>query len=159
MLQVEDVKVFRWVLRIDPILTPFEFLQPDLAAALELIEKPEMLSGTACLPPWDLRPAKQHAEQMITRLVAEGVHRGFLSEKDASARVLLLQIAERMNADESSDLLIGSQSVGKAANDRLQWIMQTAVRRMVVLDRIISYLGGGAEHEFLLHEADTRAFD
>jgi len=105
------------------------------------------------------------AEQMVTRCVAEGVYRGFLNGLEDETRDQFLELARQMNADQSSDLLVGSEPVGMAGKDRLQWIAQVAIRRMYVLDGVISYLNDDASRELQIkgieteRQADVRAFD
>jgi len=140
---VEDVRVLRWVIQMDEVLTPFEFLQPDLTPALEVTVKPQSVEGTKCLPPWDLRPARQMAVSMFERCLAEGLQRGFLSLKEGEAP--LLQLAERYTADQSRDLLTGKETVARTDEERIRWIGQIAMRRAQVLNKVIRYLGGPAE--------------
>jgi hypothetical protein len=156
LVQIEDVRVLRWVLKVDPILAPFEFLSHDLAPAHQLVTSPEMLEGAGYMLPSDLRPAQQLAEQMVTRCIAEGILRGFLSEQDDEARFQFVRIAERMGSDQSGDLLVGSESVGKAREDHLRWVGQTAIRRMNVLRAVISYMNGDPTAELQIKEVTRR---
>jgi hypothetical protein len=150
MNQVEDVRVLRWVLGIDPVLVPFEFLRPDATPAVEITLKPEMIAGKGCLASYDLRPAQSMAQTMFTRCVSEGVRRGTLTENNPEARRQLLELAERMAADESSDLLIGETTVAKADPEMLSWIALAALRRIRVLTAVIDYLNGPATAELTI---------
>jgi len=135
------------VIGIDKILVPFEFLQPDVTPAIEITTKPDRLAGTGCLPPWDLRPARTMAQEMVSRCIAEGVQRGFYTGGKEELRDEFLELAERMGEDESGDFLVGAKSVAKADKDRIQWIAQAALRRAYVLEGVIAYLCGGPEEE------------
>ncbi len=58
LLLSEDVRVLRWVVGVDSILVPFEFLKFELNSALAVTIKPSIVEGKGCMPPWDLRPAE-----------------------------------------------------------------------------------------------------
>jgi hypothetical protein len=93
------------------------------------------------------------ARQMAMRCVAEGVRRGFLTEDEDAVRAQYLECAEQMAADESGDLLIGTQSVANADEDRIRWVAQAAFRRVRVLGGVIDYLGGRADSELHIRAA------
>jgi len=147
VVRAEDVRVLRWVLGMDSVLTPLEFLEPDLTPVLEVTVKPGSVRGDKCLASYDLRPAQTMSQAMVTRCVGEGLRRGFLTEGNAEVRREYLAIAERLAADESADLLIGAVTVAKADAEKIQWVAQAAIRRYTVLTRLIDYLNGppGAE--------------
>jgi hypothetical protein len=156
---IEDVRVLRWVIQLDSILVPFEFVKPDLAPAIEITAKPEITDGIGCMAPWDLRPARDQARLMLDRCAIEGLARGFFeTEKDLEDPSLYLEIADRFKNDQSNDLLIGAQTVASATEDDIRWIGQLAMRRAAILDRIIQYLGGRPdawlEPEVMLSETD-----
>lgn len=143
----EDVRVMRWVIGMDEVLRPFEFLKPDLLLVFRTTTHAEETNGDRCLAAYDLRPAQTMAQAMVSRCAAEGVLRGEYEEDDAAVRAELVALAERMGADESSDFLIGTKTVAKASEKDLRWVGQAAVRRMVVLGGLIDYLNGPAEAE------------
>ncbi len=145
ILQIEDVRVMRWVIGVDEVLVPFEFLERDLKPALEVTALGKSLKGDRCLASYDLRPAQTMARTMVERGVAEGVRRGLIPEMEEDAREHYLQLAERMGADEGQDLLIGTETVGKAEWEEIRWAVQMAVRRDQVLSVLIDYLNGPAE--------------
>ena len=147
IIRIEDVRVLRWILKIDPILTPFEFLKPDLTAALEITTRPEQVIGKGCLPPWDLRPAQQAAEQMLNRCIAEGIHRGFLTVEDKEARAQYIHLAQTLGANQSADLLIGSTIVAETDRQHIEWVAQAALRRTNMLTTVIKYLNSSPEEK------------
>ena len=150
IIRIEDVRVLRWILKIDPILTPFEFLKPDLSAALEITSRPEQVEGKACMQPWDLRPAQQAAEQMLNRCVAEGIHRGFLTIEDKEARAQYIHLARTLGANQSEDLLIGSTIVAETNRQHIEWITQAALRRTNLLSAVIKYLNSAPGEDLQL---------
>ncbi len=154
LLQVEDVRVLRWVLGLDQVLTPFEFLTRDMAPALEVTTEPQRVATGRCLAAYDLRPAQTMANAMVTRCVAEAVHRGVIDEPNAAARHELVTLAERMGADRGIDLLLASGTVAEADPTTLEWTAQTAIRRLVVTTALIGYLNGPSEGE--LHVTGTK---
>jgi hypothetical protein len=145
IIRIEDVRVLRWILKIDPILTPFEFLKPDLTAAFEITKRPEQVEGKGCMPPWDLRPAQQAAEQMLNRCIAEGIHRGFLTLEDKEARAQYIHLARTLGASQSEDLLIGSTIVAETDRQHIEWVAQAALRRTNMLTAVIKYLNSSPE--------------
>jgi hypothetical protein len=147
IIRIEDVRVLRWILKIDPILTPFEFLKPDLTAALEITTRPQQVDGKGCMPPWDLRPAQQAAEQMLNRCVAEGIHRGFLTIEDKEARAQYIHLARTLGASQSEDLLIGSTIVAETDRQHIEWVAQAALRRTNMLTAVIKYLNSSPEEK------------
>jgi len=147
VVQAEDVRVLRWVLRMDPVLVPFDFLEADLSPALEVTAKPESVAGGECLAAYDLRPEQTVAQAMASRCVGEGLRRGFITEVDPEVRDQLRETAERMAADEGSDLLIGTQTVARAAQKTVGWIATAAIRRGWVISAVIDYLNGPADGE------------
>jgi hypothetical protein len=147
IIRIEDVRVLRWILKIDPILTPFEFLKPDLTAALEITTRPEQVEGKGCMPPWDLRPAQHAAEQMLTRCIAEGIHRGFLTIEDKEARAQYIHLARTLGASQSEDLLIGSTIVAESDRQHIEWVAQAALRRTNMLAAVIKYLNSSPEEK------------
>jgi hypothetical protein len=144
------VRVLRWVIAIDEVLTPFEFLRGDLRLAIELTQDPARVEGGRCLASYDLRPEQTLAQVMVARCIGEGIHRGELSEPDAEARAYFVQMAERLGADDSEDLLTGSETVGKSSWDRVRWLGQAALRRLQVLTAVIDYLNGPADADLVV---------
>ncbi len=141
----EDVRVLRWVVGMDRVLVPFEFLKPDLVPAVEISVKPDLVNGERCMAPYDLRPAETMAQNMFARCLADGAARGWLEVTEPEERRQLLDLADRAGADESGDLLIGSETVGKASLEQVRWIGQAALRRVIVLAGVIRYLNGPVE--------------
>jgi hypothetical protein len=150
ILQVEDVRVLRWALRIDQVLVPFALLKPDLRPAVEVTAKPEMVEGEGCPASYDLRPAQAAAQTMLARCIGEGMRRGILAGLDPDLQTYYLEFAERMAGDESSDLLIGALTVAKADPDKIEWVAQAAIRRCRVLTALIEYLNGPAEAQLTI---------
>jgi hypothetical protein len=140
---IENVRVLRWVIQLDSILVPFEFLQPDLTPAIELTSKPEMVEGVGCLPPWDLRPERDSANFMLNRCMAEGLERGFFkTEGSSQAASDLLEFANQIKRDQSRDLVVGAETVEEASEERIRTIAQLALSRATILERIIQFLAG-----------------
>ncbi len=150
VLRVEDVRVLRWVLGIDSLLSPLEFTELDLRPALDITANPNRTLGTASLEPADLRPAKMLAGNMLDRLLAEGVWRGFYRYPEDETRARLIALADRLRENKSGDLLVGTESVGEASEERIRLVMQTALRRFRVLEAVIGYLTGPYDSELLI---------
>jgi len=142
LARIEDVRVLRWALGMDAILTPFEFLTQDLRPAFAISTQPSLVDGDRCLNPWDLRPARNMANAMFHRCIAEGVQRGFFQVGESEGRADFLALAERMGADPGSDVLIGTATVSGATEQQIRWTAQMAQRRSIVLTAVIEFLGG-----------------
>ncbi|WP_157477248.1 hypothetical protein [Granulicella tundricola] len=145
VVRAEDVRALRWVLGMDRILVPLEYLKPDLRPVVEVTSKPEMAEGTVCLPAWELGQALRLAQAMVSRCVVEGVKRGFLTEMEPEVRAEYVSMAEELGENESEDLLIGSATVGTADTAKVQWVAQAALRRAYVLEGVARYLNGPAD--------------
>jgi len=147
IIHIEDVRVLRWILKIDPILTPFEFLKPDLTAAVEITTRPAQVEGKNCMPPWDLRPALQRAERMLNRCMAEGIHRGFMTIEDKQTRAEYIHLARTLGSNQSEDLLIGSTIVAETDRQHIEWVAQAALRRTNLLSAAIKYLNSSPDED------------
>ena len=154
--RVEDVRVLRWVLRLDEVLTPFEFLKSDLTPALQTTTRPGELEGEECLASYDLRPARNEARTMMVRCIAEGVRRGFYQESDEERRKNLLEVAEEMGAS-GDDLYVGEARVSEATQEDVERTARAALRRVQVMTGVIQYLGGPVEAELRLEDEPEEA--
>ena len=150
IIHIEDIRVLRWILKIDPILTPFEFLKPDLTAAVEITTRPAQVEGKSCMPPWDLRPALQSAERMLNRCMAEGIHRGFMTIEDKQTRAEYIHLARTLGSNQSEDLLIGSTIVAETDRQHIEWVAQAALRRTNLLSATIKYLNSSPDEDLEL---------
>lgn len=150
---IEQVRVLRWVLCVDPVLLPLEFAELDMRPALEVTSRPERATGTLCREPSDLRAAKMITRQMLDRLVAEGARRGFFKIECSSTRARLLELAERMRAPGSQDLLIGATAIADATEEKVRMLAQIALRRGQILAELTAYLSGPPEAELRIRGA------
>ena len=153
IFQIESVRVLRWVLGFDPILVPLEFAELDLRPALEITTRPVHASTSACLGPADLRAAKLLASQLLDRLVAEGTHRGFYQVPEGDTRTRLSDMAARMRESAARDQLVGVHTVAEASEQRIRFVAQTALRRVLALTDVIAYLTGPPEADFRMRAA------
>ncbi len=149
--RLEDVRVLRWVLGMDEVLVPFEFVTADMRPVLATFEQAdEVMKGSACLPPWDLRPAQSVANLMLNRCVAEGVRRGFFEVEDEETRRECLAVADGMHASPGEDLFIGVKTVARATDEEVQRMGRVALRRDAVLTEVIGFLNGPADADLLV---------
>jgi hypothetical protein len=145
--ETEDVRVLRWVLGMDQVLAPLEFAVPmDFRAVVEITTTPQkIMEGNVCIPPWDLRPARDAARTLMMRCIAEGVKRGIVEESDEALRGEYLHYAELHAGRQSEDFLLGSVIVSDAKEEQVQQATLVAYRRQLVLAAIIEYLGSPSD--------------
>ena len=149
LMRSEDVRVLRWVVGIDEVLTPFEFLRQELMIAVDLTAAPGKVEGKKCLPPWDLRPAQTVAQTMVARCAGEGMRRGIYEGLDDD----LVFFAERLDASPTEDLLIASgTTIGNASDEELQRVSQAALRRLKALNRIVDFLHEEGTEQFRVEQ-------
>lgn len=143
---IEDVRSLRWTLGMDSGLVPLEFVELDLTPALRITTDIRTLSGNICLPPWEIRPARDNARLMLNRCMGEGLRRGFYNHDDIETKTTLSDLAGELASTPSEDLLIGAETVATASEEKIRFVTITALRRALVLDRMISYFGGDPSH-------------
>jgi hypothetical protein len=163
--QVEDLRVLRWVLRIDTYLLPIEqAYRLHLDAATGLSGDPMRLQGDGCLQPWEMTEAREYANSYFGRCWAEEQKRGLrippeektsqtmdalketpsdLDEEDTSlSHEAIVQYAMKLGSQQSGDFLLGFGIVGDASDEQLKDATMVAWRRTMSLDRLMHYLRG-----------------
>lgn len=133
----EDVRVLRFVVGLDGILTPFEFLEQDLQIALELTSLPAKVDlANICLAPMDLRPGQGVADAMLARCLVEGSERELFDV--GAANVASLRRAGRARDDSL-------WSVSQGQDSFVHWIGLAAYRRVRTFAQVIAFLYSSPE--------------
>ncbi len=163
--QIEDLRVLRWVLRIDTYLLPIDqAYRLHLNVATDLSGDPTGLQGVGCLQPWEMEEAREHANSYFGRCWAEELKRGLripsadkesqaedamtaapsdLDEDDTGlSHEVIVQYATELGSQQSGDFLLGFGIVGDANDNQLKDATMVAWRRTMSLDRIMGYLRG-----------------
>lgn len=150
---MEQVRVLRWVLGIDAILAPLEFADLNVRPALEITTNPKLAAGSVCLSAPDLRAAKLVASHLLDRLVGEGAYRGFYELAQDDTRRRVMELAERMHEPGAHDQLVGVDTVAEASEERIRFVSQAALRRVLALGDVLAYLTGPPEAELRMRAA------
>jgi hypothetical protein len=177
--QIEDLRVLRWVLRIDTYLLPIDqAYRLHLNVATELCGDPTRLQGDGCLEPWEMAEAREYANSYFGRCWAEELKRGLrVSSKEQESQPedpttspppdldedddglpheAIVQYATEIGSQQSGDFLLGFGIVGDANDTQLKDATMVAWRRTMCLDRIMRYLRGSSSNveRILMNERD-----
>lgn len=145
IFRVEQVRVLRWVLGVDTILAPLEFADLNVRLALEITTNPKLAAGSVCLSASDLRGAKVIAGHLLDRLIGEGTYRGFYDLPQDDTRRRVLELAQRMREPGAQDQLVGVDTVAEAPEERIRFVLQATLRRVLALGDVLAYLTGPPE--------------
>jgi hypothetical protein len=165
--QVEDLRVLRWVLRVDTYLLPIEqAYKLHLNVATELVSSPTKVQGDGCLEAWEMEEARDYANSYFGRCWAEEQKRGLVAPpgeqttedelKQAQSEFeQIVRYATELGAQQSGDFLLGSDIVGDSSDEHLKNATMIAWRRATCLGRVMTYLRGPADRIEQLVEAET----
>ena len=143
-LLLEPVRVFRWLLRLDPRLPLVgEAALVDFRLAGSLLEDPERAFGvTAMVDMEDIRTTRTAAEQIFYRCYSEGQKRGLYIDASAENAEKAIFYAERLAGREDEDVLIGHIIVSRASDDEVRLAAQVALSRIRLLQWVQGRLYG-----------------
>lgn len=146
-LLLEPVRVFRWLLGIDPMLPLIgEALLIDFRLAGSLLDQPKSVFAAQALPPIeDIRAARAGAEKIFYRCYTEGQKRGFYIDPDAENAEQAIFYAERMVGQESEDILLGNIIVSRASDEEVRLAASVALNRIKLLRWVQDRLYGAVE--------------
>lgn len=151
----ECLSVFRWALGLDrlPDLTYVPKFNTADAESLFKIKHPEQLF---VLPSWDLRPARNSAENFFWRCWAELVARRSVSVDDESQIERALELRSRIQGEGyTSDYIIGASTVTEIESDLLFFLTKRAYHRWQFLAVFVDVATGDASpaelRRFLTH--------
>jgi hypothetical protein len=156
--QLEDLRVLRWVLRIDTYLLPIDqAYKVHLSLATELTGDSAKVRGDGCLQAWEMEEARKHADSYFGRCWAEEQKRGVgvAPQEEPSDQVEatethlsseeIIRYATELGSQQSGDFLLGFGIVGDASDEQLKNATMVAWRRTMALHRIMRYLRGPSD--------------
>jgi len=134
----EQLRLLRWVLRIDRELAPLAHLPPiDHALAREILEG-KCVSTLPLLRSWDVRPERDTAEAYNARALAELQCRGLAPGNPdfaAWAGVIRAQFQ-----GDSADLTVGARTVAELSEPELRYLAALADAREQYASQLIERL-------------------
>jgi hypothetical protein len=138
----ECLYVLRWVLRLGELQPPSD--KPDYkttdASVLFSIKQPEKLN---VLPAWDIRPARDVAEQFYHRCLAERVARKEMPDATEEQVQLAIDFRESVEAKGyAPDYMVGTQTILELPSELLWLVFVRAYHRMSTLALLVEVTGG-----------------
>lgn len=134
-MQLEPLRLFRWLLRIDKFLpTVGATMKADYRLAGSVIQQPQILfEGTETVSIDGLRTAITAADHYFFRCWAEGLRRGIYTGEGNDDADRARAYAEQMHGKEGEDLLLGTTIVSKADDADVRLGTTLGLRRMRIL--------------------------
>jgi hypothetical protein len=144
-LEIEPLRLLRWILRIDFQLPQIgQSLKGDFAIANELVTAPQMaLEGDELAEEQLIRIGAEAAQHYYVRCLAEAITRGYLPPKDDQALQWAKEISGSLDGDQDEDLVLGSNLVSEAAREQLMWATALSQKRNEFLSWCLSLLKDG----------------
>lgn len=135
-LAFEQIRLLRWVFRLDPELIPLaHFPKPDFELIRQILENPQVVFGaTDILHSWDVRIERNIAYKYAARVLAEMKARSLLVGEAGVG-----DWADRFRADtlvSSKDYLAGPITIAEMDENALRMLGATASAR----ERYAAYL-------------------
>jgi hypothetical protein len=140
----ECLTVFRWALGLDqlPDLTSVPEYRVEHCRSLFKVKRPEQLFA---LPSWDLRPARNAAENFFWRCWAELIARQEVSANDDSQIERALEFRSQIQEEGyTGDYVIGARTVTELKTDLLFFLASRAYRRWQFLSLLVNVATGDA---------------
>ena len=125
----EQLRLLRWVLRIDSELTPLaHFPQVEVSMAQDLLEtRSALVAGRSILRSWDVRIERDMAMEYVARAIAEMKGRGLIDNSgDLHGWVDELRQGK---LGPSTDLLVGPTTVGDLSENNVRLMAHIAAAR------------------------------
>jgi hypothetical protein len=144
-IEIEPLRLLRWILRIDfqlPLVG--QQLSGDFAVAHELVLAPQkVLEGNELADEELIRIGRDAARQYFVRCLAETISRGYHVPEDEQAVQWAKEISESLSGQQDEDLVLGSKLVSEAAREQLIWATALAQKRDDFLTWSLSLLDAG----------------
>jgi hypothetical protein len=135
----EQLRLLRWVLRIDRELAPLAHVPPiDFVLASEVLEG-KAVATQPPLPSWDIRPEHDVAEVYHARTLAELQGRG-LAADNASFAAWADTVRAQFQGD-SQDLTAGAGTVADLDDDQLHYLAALSAAREQYASELVERLG------------------
>lgn len=146
-MQLEPLRLFRWVLRVDNFLpTVGATMQADYRLAGTVVKQPQMLfEGTETVSIDSIRTGITAADHYFFRCWAEGLRRGLYTGDDSDDANRAREYAEKMHGKEGADLLLGTTIVSKAEDADVRLGATLGLRRLRILGWVKQRMYGEVE--------------
>lgn len=145
VVQIEPLRLLRWILRIDFYLPVIgQHLQSDFNVAHELVLAPEKVTNGKALAGTDsLRTGRDAARQYFLRCLAEAISRGYHTPDNEKTLKWAKRFSSRLSGKQEEDLVLGACLVSEASKDHLLWATQLGRIRLDFLSGMLEVLESG----------------
>jgi hypothetical protein len=138
--RAESLHTLLWALYLTKELRPLEGLLGPVS--IQKIAKALQQPLRGVRPTWDLRVAKNRAQEYFVRVLAECVHRGTVSVSDTQRREQLGAWAEGFHGKDAPDLYAGNNTISELDNDDVDRLHRSAAHRVVTLEGCLALMDG-----------------
>jgi len=145
--RAETLHTLLWALFMVPALRRLD----ELAAPLAFASIAKALRGRArgVRPTWDLRIARNEANEFFIRCYAERVHRGLQTADDENQRKAIEDWMDGIAEGAIADAFAGDLTIAELDEASLDQVGRSAALRMVTLDAVLGLMDGRDEWERL----------
>jgi hypothetical protein len=140
LLGAETLHSLLWALFLLPELRRLD----QLAAPLKFAPIAKALRGKArgVRPTWDLRVARNQANELFVRCYAERVHRGLQDPDNEQQKAAIEDWMEGIAGGDVADAFAGDETIAELDEATLGQVGRSAARRLVILDLILNVMDG-----------------
>jgi hypothetical protein len=93
-------------------------------------------------PTWDLRVARNQANELFVRCYAERVHRGLQDPDNEQQKAAIEDWMEGIAGGDVADAFAGDETIAELDEATLGQVGRSAARRLVILDLILNVMDG-----------------
>jgi hypothetical protein len=136
----ETLHTLLWALALLPSLRPLdELLQPlNFGKLANALRKPSI----GVLPTWELRVARNQADNFFSRCYAEKIFRGTSEAHNEEQKKAIEEWLEAIHEQRQPEAFVGATSVGELDGNKLSDVGRASALRMLTLARVMDLLDG-----------------
>jgi hypothetical protein len=140
LASAETLNTLLWTLGLVRGLRPLNQLVEPLRfdQLAQALKKP----APGVRPTWDLRLARNDAQQYFMRCYAENIHRGVTIAKTDEQQKAVEEWIKSIHSGDHSDALAGSETIGEIEGSTLDMVGRSAACRTQALSLVMELLDG-----------------
>lgn len=141
-LNLESLRLLRWILRIDFYLpTIGQQIRLDYKLANEIVHAPgKLLEGDALATQEMMEIGRDSARHFLIRCIAEEITRGYREVAEGESLQWAKDITDALSGKQHEDFVIEGKLVSEVSREQLEWATMLARTRMNFLTWTISVL-------------------
>jgi hypothetical protein len=140
LASAETLNTLLWTLGLARELRPVNSLVEPLR--FDRLAKALKKPAPGVRPTWDLRVARNDAQQYFIRCYAENIHRGVTIAKTDEQREAVEEWIKGIQSGDHPDALAGSETIGEIEASTLDLVGRSAARRVQALSLVMELLDG-----------------